>query len=133
MTRPTLIYLSGPMTGLPEFNKPAFHRMTYRLRCAGYKVANPADWDHPNDHGRPWEHFLRRDLAGMLHLGCDAVAVLDGWHHSRGATLECEVARVLGWPVFHVDDLLAHRLQARMCSTAIQAAYTLKHPPQQAA
>lgn len=37
------IYLAGPMTGLPEFNYPAFHAEAARLRGLGYQVENPAD------------------------------------------------------------------------------------------
>ncbi|MCY1527250.1 hypothetical protein D9M68_623110 [compost metagenome] len=37
------IYLAGPMTGLPEFNYPAFHAEAARLRALGYQVENPAE------------------------------------------------------------------------------------------
>jgi len=36
------IYLSGPMTGLPELNFPAFAAMTASLRAGGHTVTNPA-------------------------------------------------------------------------------------------
>lgn len=37
------IYLSGPMTGLPELNFPAFAAMTANLRADGHTVTNPAE------------------------------------------------------------------------------------------
>lgn len=37
------IYISGPMTGLPDFNFPAFHDAAARLRERGHEVANPAE------------------------------------------------------------------------------------------
>ena len=37
------IYLSGPMTGLPEFNYPAFHEAARRWRAIGWDVINPAE------------------------------------------------------------------------------------------
>ena len=38
----TKIYIAGPMTGLPEFNRPNFHLMATRLEKEGYSVLNPA-------------------------------------------------------------------------------------------
>ncbi|MBA2927098.1 DUF4406 domain-containing protein [Pseudomonas sp. CCUG 57209] len=39
------IYLSGPMTGLPGLNFPAFAAMTDNLRAGGHTVTNPAEVD----------------------------------------------------------------------------------------
>lgn len=37
------VYLSGPMTGLPDFNYPAFHDAAQRLRSIGHRVESPAE------------------------------------------------------------------------------------------
>ena len=37
-----VVYLSGPMTGLPEFNYPAFNALASTLRGSGFVVNNPA-------------------------------------------------------------------------------------------
>lgn len=37
------IYISGPMTGLPEKNFPAFNAEANRLRALGFDVVNPVD------------------------------------------------------------------------------------------
>jgi len=37
------IYIAGPMTGLPEFNYPAFNAAAEYLRSLGHHVENPAD------------------------------------------------------------------------------------------
>lgn len=37
------LYLAGPMTGLPDFNYPAFHAAAAAWRAAGWTVANPAE------------------------------------------------------------------------------------------
>ena len=39
------IYLSGPMTGLPNHNYPLFNSVTATLRKAGHYVFNPAETD----------------------------------------------------------------------------------------
>ena len=41
-----LVYLSGPMTGLPDLNFPAFHAAADKLRSQGVQVVNPAEPDH---------------------------------------------------------------------------------------
>ncbi|MCL6548895.1 MAG: DUF4406 domain-containing protein [Alicyclobacillus sp.] len=97
------LYLSGPMTGLPGFNRAAFHEAAATLRAQGYTVANPAALH--GDDGDPWEVWMRRAL-GLL-LACDAVAFLPGWLASRGARLEHTVAEALGMPRYlYVDGEL---------------------------
>lgn len=37
------VYLAGPMTGIEDFNFPAFNDMAAKLRARGYVVENPAE------------------------------------------------------------------------------------------
>lgn len=98
----TLLYVSGPMTGLADFNYPAFGEATAALRSAGYTVLCPTEADHGAEPGAlPWEEYLRRALADLLQAR--GVALLDGWWRSRGAQLEVHVARALGMPCEPVD------------------------------
>ena len=43
------VYISGPMSGLPELNFPAFHAAAASLRAKGLDVVNPAEInaEHP--------------------------------------------------------------------------------------
>ena len=34
------IYIAGPMTGLPDFNYPAFNAAAARMRALGFEVEN---------------------------------------------------------------------------------------------
>ena len=99
--RKRYIYVSGPMTGLPKLNKPAFNRAAKQLRKLGYKVISPPELDA----GEPcdtWEDNLRRDLRILIDR-CYAVATLPGWKKSRGAKLETHVARKLFMPIKPVE------------------------------
>lgn len=39
------VYLSGPMTGYPNFNFPAFNERAAEWRREGWDVFNPAETD----------------------------------------------------------------------------------------
>lgn len=93
------IYLAGPMTGMPEYNYPAFHAEAARLRAVGYHVENPAE----NSPQPDWDSYMRQALRQML--GCDLIALLPGWQGSRGAVLERSVALQVGLPIVEVDQL----------------------------
>lgn len=96
------IYLAGPMTGIAEFNFPAFHAAAARLRALGHVVLNPADTDN-GDTSKTWDYYMRKDLAMLLEV--EAVAVLPGWRKSKGATLETHVAITLGLPILEASTL----------------------------
>ena len=89
------IYISGPMTGMPDFNFPAFHAEAARLRGLGYDVVNPAEINV--DTNASWHECLRRDLVELL--ACDTIALLDGWQRSQGAHLEMHVAHRVGMEI----------------------------------
>lgn len=101
------VYVSGPMSGLPEFNYPAFRAASARLRQFGFTVECPTEIGtraglEPGT--ATWEDFMREDLRALLD--CDAVVTLPGWQRSRGATLECHVAVALGLPLWSLDEAL---------------------------
>ena len=97
------IYLSGPMTGVPELNVPSFHAEAFRLKALGYEVVNPVDIN-PDPYAR-WQDCLRRDLVALL--GCDTLALLDGWQKSVGAHLEMHVAHRVGMEIVIAKDISA--------------------------
>jgi hypothetical protein len=85
------LYLSGPMSGVPDLNFPQFHAEAERLRAIGFDVVNPAEIN--TDPGESWASCLRKDIAALVT--CDVIAMLPGWESSKGATLEHYVARAL--------------------------------------
>lgn len=97
------LYLCGPMTGLPEFNYPAFTRAANQLRGLGYTVFTPTENGLPQH--APWGMHMRRDIPQLVR--CGGVAVLPGHEASRGAQLELYIATELGIPVAPVDTWMA--------------------------
>lgn len=111
------LYIAGPMTGLPQFNFPAFDRLGSILRGMGFEVVSPAELDDPEDraaalaspdghmHGghhmnKTWGDFLARDVKLLADDGIEGIVVLPGWERSRGARLETFVANALcGLPI----------------------------------
>lgn len=93
------LYVSGAMTGMPEFNFPAFNRAAEQLRLLGYEVENPADKGIID--GWTWSDYLRYDLKALMD--CQGVAMLPGWPGSKGARLEFHVATELGMPCLSVE------------------------------
>lgn len=61
------VYLSGPMTGLPDLNFPAFHAAAAQLRAQGLEVVNPAEINV--DASKGWEECMRADIMALC--GCD--------------------------------------------------------------
>lgn len=92
-------YIAGPMTGLPDFNYPAFNAAAAALRAQGVDAINPAD--HGIVPGATWEDYLRADLVQLAT--CEAVYFLPGWSKSRGALLEHHVAAALGMRLEYAD------------------------------
>jgi hypothetical protein len=93
------------MTGLPDYNYPAFNAEADRLRALGYVVENPAE--NPLSADAPW-HLCMRDAIRQM-LTCDAVAFLPGWRQSRGANVEIELAGHLGMEVIQASGIVSLR------------------------
>ena len=117
------LYLAGPMTGIPQFNFPAFDEAASNLRMVlggdGVDVVSPAEIDDPatraaalaskdgapgsgTTSGETWGDFLSRDVK-LVADEVDAIMVLPGWEDSKGARLEVFVARSVGKPVYDYD------------------------------
>jgi len=113
------IYIAGPMTGIPEFNFPAFHRAANDLRLQGHEVFSPAEHDiavhgvdiskgneagcqdkAAKDHGFDLRKALAVDLA-YICLHADAIYMLKGWEYSKGANAEHAAAKALGLQIIY--------------------------------
>jgi len=127
-------YLAGPMTGLPQFNFPAFDAAAKMLRDAGHEVISPAELDDPETRkkalaspdgapgsgshdGETWGDFLARDIKLIADGTLDVIWVLPGWESSKGALLETFVhAGLMGKPV--IDLFLKQQVPATVLTDA---------------
>jgi hypothetical protein len=116
------VYLAGPMTGIANFNFPAFNRAADILRAEGYSVFNPAERDierhggvdisadnHSGDpaqaaanHGFSLREALADDTAYICREA-DAIAMLPGWENSKGARAEHALAFALGHTIIYLS------------------------------
>lgn len=116
------IYLAGPMRGYPEFNFPAFHYATAKLRNEGHEVFSPAEADNfrhgadisvgniegdeeqaTREHGFSLRDALAVDAAWICREA-EAVALLPGWTKSKGAVAEQALGRALGLTILELGD-----------------------------
>ena len=87
------IYISGPMTGLPNFNYDAFNEVAQKIRILGLSVFNPAEvFSGRTDLDK--KHYMRADIAAVVKS--KMLVLLEGWETSSGAQLEVEVAKACG-------------------------------------
>lgn len=97
-----LVYISGPITGMPDLNWAVFEDATEKLLLNGHVPFNPF---YSNlDITRPWHEHMREALR--LLLKAEAVALLPGWERSRGARLEVQVAKALEMTIHPLEDYL---------------------------
>tara|TARA_R110000850_G_scaffold162143_1_gene286835 strand:- start:399 stop:1094 length:696 start_codon:yes stop_codon:yes gene_type:complete len=93
------IYIAGPMSTHPDFNRPAFNSTSDALSLAGYIVLSPAILPD----GLTQAQYMQIDLT-MLQC-CDAIFMLNNWDDSAGAMAEHALAMKLGLTVIHEVDL----------------------------
>jgi hypothetical protein len=117
-TKTTTVYLSGPMSGLPDNNFPTFHAAAHALRKIGYEVINPAEFTTDVtglQQDEAWRKFMQEDIKALVD--CQAIVMLPAWTESRGATLERNIAIGLSMRVMTLTDAI---LEA---PTHVEAAY----------
>lgn len=93
-----IIYISGPMTGLPNLNFDSFMALEAKLLGEGHDVLNPARFGD----GGTWVECLKRDIR--LLMEAEALVLMHGWENSRGAKLEYDVAMALGYRIGYYDQ-----------------------------
>lgn len=92
------IYIAGPMTGLVEFNRPAFMFTAAKLTGRGHVALNPAVLPD----GLSQAEYMDICLA-MLRCA-HAIYLLDGWEKSAGARAEKALAEKLRLEIIYQSE-----------------------------
>lgn len=107
------VYLSGPMSGLPDYNRRAFNGAASMLRTNGATTFNPADYfeslselSHKRCMFVTLSELITETFDGDSLL-YDLVVMLPGWESSEGAQVEHAVAEAIGIEVVELSELLA--------------------------
>ncbi|MBR2804220.1 MAG: DUF4406 domain-containing protein [Eggerthellaceae bacterium] len=100
------VYLSGPMTGIANWNRESFDEAARYLRSMGAKVFNPA-FNLPTGEPLPHGYYMARDIHELTDNMngkpfYDILAQLPGWDKSNGAQVEMIVAKACGIEVVSV-------------------------------
>lgn len=93
-----IVYIAGPMSGLPEYNRPAFNTEALHQQQKGHVVLNPA--------------ILPAGLTEPQYMGiciemvkiADEVIMLPNWVNSQGATAEFHYAMKCGKVIRQAED-----------------------------
>jgi hypothetical protein len=88
--RVSKVYIAGPISGRPDFNRQSFNMAELQLISAGNVVLNPARLPH----GLAENEYMAIALS-MVQIS-DELYMLDGWQDSSGAKAEHALAHKLG-------------------------------------
>jgi hypothetical protein len=92
------IYISGTITGLPfDEVQSKFATAEKILTEQGYEVISPLKTGIPYNFS--WESHIAMDI--VLLISCEAVYFLSDWNHSKGATLEKNIAELTGKQIIY--------------------------------
>ncbi len=94
------MYISGPISGIPDLNRAAFDSAEKTLRWLGHETVNPLKINNPED---TWEQCMRRDIAALRE--CEGIYMLKGWEKSEGAWIERHIGSWMGIPIYFEEDL----------------------------
>jgi hypothetical protein len=119
------------MSGIPQFNFPAFFAAAEQLRADGFEVVSPAEIDNEEDKGaalrspdgqsvkrtdgvsKTWGDFLARDVKLLADTGIQGIVFLPNWQNSKGAKLEAFVGLLQGFKFWEYEEGFAHRVTSR--------------------
>ena len=101
-----ICYISGPMTGIPDLNYPAFFAAEENLQLHYSKILNPARLQLDKNQENKWENWMRKAIVMMMEA--THVVLLPGWERSKGAKEEVRLAELLGMVVVKYDDVIAN-------------------------
>ena len=113
------VFLSGPMTSKPDWNREAFAQAEERCYELGAKhVFNPAltapEDGEPTAAHEQYMNATLHELTRWWRRGhiiqsrpfYDVLVMLPGWGTSKGANREYDVAESIGVPIVFAEEVL---------------------------
>ena len=106
-----VVYVAGPMRGIPLYNFPEFDKATEKLIAHGFFVFNPADLDRAvgvTEYTKELPpYFLRDAMDRDMSVICKSthIYLLAGWENSSGVRPEGVLGDTLGDLTFLNTDL----------------------------
>ena len=98
-------YISGKITGLTiEEARENFEKASLHARFLGYEPVNPMEiisiGEEPKSENQRWSWYMKADLKEMMD--CDAILMQDNWEDSKGAIIEHNLAKDLGFIIMYI-------------------------------
>lgn len=95
-----MIYISGKITGNPDFIKD-FNNAELYLKSCNKKVINPVTVIscHKNYESFTWKQCMSYDIAELIL--CDEIFMLKNWKSSPGARIERKIAKMFGLKIIY--------------------------------
>jgi hypothetical protein len=87
------IYISGKITGLDTLEAARKFQDAEHYLIMNYdniEIVNPMR-KVPHKKEKTWEQYMIEDIS--LLFGCDTIYMLDNWESSKGARVECSIAK----------------------------------------
>lgn len=97
-----IIYIAGPMSGLPEFNRPLFNVVDAELTEEGHGVLNPATLPDGLSQGQYMQICL------PMVAVADELVMLPGWEQSEGTYIEFLLAKKSGKTIRELGGRVLH-------------------------
>ena len=95
------IYLSGKISGLPLCEAIKNFESAENQLKEFATIVNPMRLKH--DHDKSWESYMKEDIKALLD--CDAIAMLPNYENSKGALIELNLAKSLGFEIIYLKEL----------------------------
>lgn len=93
-----IVYIAGPMSGLPEENRPAFNTEALHQQQKGHVVLNQAILPD----GLTQQQYMQ--ICCPMVMMADEVIMLPAWINSQGATAEFNLAMKCGNVIRQAED-----------------------------
>ena len=107
-----VVYIAGPMRGLPESNYPQFEIVARFLRSEGWDVCSPVEIGSAFGTEAELDANPVRLAVAMeaerdaLRTSCDAILLLPGWERSKGTRAELIIALEKNLEIITFCDLV---------------------------